>query len=314
MEDSNMATEVVKAGPGTAWRAEPSRLSWGAIFGGAFVTLGVWVLLYALGLAIGFTAIDPQDPDTLRGAGIGTGIWSVVVPLIALFVGGMVAARTSGPLSRRAGALHGAVLWGLTTILGVLLIGAFLTTVIGGVARAGAGAVGAAPGVEQLQRTLGLTAQDLIGPVNQQLQEQGMPPITVQQLELALQDAANTAFREGRFDQAVFVDALAQNTNLNRAQAQELIATYGGELQQQLGAFGEQVTEVGTRVFWAVFFALLLGLVASMAGGALGVNTKQRLQAGELRAEERPTGPGRVIERTPPPTGGPAGPPREVYP
>src|SRR5437763_209439 len=98
------------------------RLSWGAIIGGTVVTLAVWVLLYALGMAAGLTAIDPNNAGSLRGAGIGTGVWSVIVPLIALFIGGIVTAHSAGIIGRGQGAVHGFVLWGLTACLGLLFV------------------------------------------------------------------------------------------------------------------------------------------------------------------------------------------------
>src|SRR5688500_18139947 len=110
----------------TDWVRSPVRLSWGAIFGAAFVALGIWVLLYALGLALGLSALEPTSPNSARAAGIGTGIWSLIAPLIALFVGGFVAARSSGVLERMVGALHGAVLWGLTTVFGIMVMGVAL--------------------------------------------------------------------------------------------------------------------------------------------------------------------------------------------
>jgi hypothetical protein len=107
------------------------RISWGAIFGGALVALGVWLLLHTLGVAAGLTAIDPNNPRSLRGVGIGTGIWSIIAPLIAMFIGGYVAARSAGVVERGLGALHGAVLWGLTTVGGAVMLGLALASVVG---------------------------------------------------------------------------------------------------------------------------------------------------------------------------------------
>ena len=40
------------------------------------------------GLALGLSAVNPEATNSLRGTGIFTGIWSLVIPLIALFLGG----------------------------------------------------------------------------------------------------------------------------------------------------------------------------------------------------------------------------------
>src|SRR5690349_15272686 len=117
-----MATEAVgtelhgRPGARRHWSVfggPPVHLSWGAIFGGAVAALSVWALLYALGLAFGLSAVDPRNPGSLRASGIFTGIWSLVTPIIALFVGGAVASRGAGIVTRAGGALHGLVVWGL---------------------------------------------------------------------------------------------------------------------------------------------------------------------------------------------------------
>src|SRR3954453_4415337 len=119
-EEIHMASEavVVTGGGGTS----TFHISWGAVFGGTFVALGVWILLHTLGLAAGLTAIDPDNARSLKGVGIGAGICSMIAPLIALFAGGFVGSRTAGVIDRGTGALHGAVMWGLTTVAGVLLV------------------------------------------------------------------------------------------------------------------------------------------------------------------------------------------------
>src|SRR5438477_10327762 len=71
-------------------RRQP-QMRWSAVFAGAVVSVGLWVLLQMLGTGIGLAVIDTNDPHSLRGIGIGTGIWSVIAPLLALFFGGMVA-------------------------------------------------------------------------------------------------------------------------------------------------------------------------------------------------------------------------------
>lgn len=122
----------------------PLRLSWGAIFGGTVAALGIWLLLYALGLALGLSAMEPASPGSARGAGIFTGLWSLITPLIALFVGGVVAARGAGVVTKSGGAIHGLVMWGLTAVGGVFLLASLLGTLIGGIASAGKAAVSAA--------------------------------------------------------------------------------------------------------------------------------------------------------------------------
>src|SRR5688500_12764152 len=101
---------------GDVLSSPPARLSWGAIFAGAVAALGVWMMLYALGLALGLSSLDPNDPNTLKSSGAFTGIWGLITPLAALFVGGMVAGRGAGIVTKLGGAIHGLVVWGLTAL------------------------------------------------------------------------------------------------------------------------------------------------------------------------------------------------------
>jgi hypothetical protein len=279
----------------------PFKLSWGAILGGAFVALGVWILLYALGLALGLSSVDPSHPGSVRSAGIGTGIWSLIAPLIALFVGGMVAARSSGIMDKAGGALHGAVLWGLTTLAGIIMMGMLISSLMGTVLNVGKAAVGAtgaavAGAVSQgneagnMASSLGLDMNDALTPINRRLQQDGKPAITANQLEAAARDALNTSIRQGRLDRETLVNSIAQKTSLSQADAQDIanrIETQWNQAQGKVSQLGQQVqqgalkaADTTGRVFWGLFAVLLLGLISSVLGATLGVSKHQRVQAG----------------------------------
>src|SRR4051794_17483289 len=67
-----------------------SRVSWGAILGGAMTAMAVFVLLSVLGTAIGATVLYRQgDADLQTGAAI----WAVMTLILALFCGGCVASQ-----------------------------------------------------------------------------------------------------------------------------------------------------------------------------------------------------------------------------
>ncbi|RKI44747.1 hypothetical protein D7Y27_12540 [Corallococcus sp. AB004] len=305
---------IIPAVPGSAYK-----LSWGAIFGGTFVALGVWILLYTLGLALGLSSVNPADAGSAKSAGIFTGIWSVLVPLVALFVGGVVAARSAGIVDKAGGAMHGAVLWGLTTLMGVLVLGMVLSSVLGAVfnvgkAAVGAGgtaAVGAVTGGGEAAKAVGLDANDALAPVNQRLRQEGKPAITPKQLEAATKDIVTEGMRQGRVDRELLVSNIAQNTKLSRQDAEDVANRVEQQIDQAKGKAGQvgQQVEQGAlkvagssgRVFWGIFAGLLLGLIAAVLGATLGVSRKQR-----IRAE------GAVV--TPPPTTTTTTSRREVYP
>lgn len=105
-------------------------IHWSAVLGGSFVALGCWMFLLALGAAI--------QGD--RGPTTWTAVYSLISPIVALFIGGMVAARSRLLAGRLDGILNGAVIWGFTMSVGALLIGTF-GTVFFDAARASPGQV-----------------------------------------------------------------------------------------------------------------------------------------------------------------------------
>lgn len=109
----------------------PFHFSWGAIFAGTLAGIGIWIVLYALGLALGFAGV-PTDGGTVRGSGLFNGVWGLVVPLVALFLGSAVAGRSVGPVTRGGGAVHGLVVWSLTAVAGVWLVATLFGSMMGG--------------------------------------------------------------------------------------------------------------------------------------------------------------------------------------
>ncbi len=84
-------------------------IHWSTVLSGSFVALGCWLFLLVLGSAIGGGTI-----------GMWTAIYTLVAPVLALFLGGLVAARTLG--SRTNGVLHGLVIWGFSMAIGLFFL------------------------------------------------------------------------------------------------------------------------------------------------------------------------------------------------
>jgi len=102
-----------------AGSVEGMRISWGGIWAGVLVVLGILLVLSTLGLAIGFSAdardVDPQKID------MGAIIWSRVSLLIALFLGGAAATRMSMVWDRPTALAQGMLVWVASLIVGLFL-------------------------------------------------------------------------------------------------------------------------------------------------------------------------------------------------
>ena len=103
-------------------------MRWGAVFAGWFVATGTALLLYAFGLAIGFSAVDPRDAAAVtHGVSAGAFVWIVLTWAAALWAGGMFASWFDGRNDTEMGVVRGLTVWGLSMTASALTIGRGLT-------------------------------------------------------------------------------------------------------------------------------------------------------------------------------------------
>jgi hypothetical protein len=106
--------------------ADGMRVSWGGIWGGVLVVMGLLLLLTALGMAVGVSALESgstQDADKLV---TGAGIWGAASLLVSLFVGGMTSTRIGAVYDRTTGFFEGALVWVMSLLLMASLAGSGL--------------------------------------------------------------------------------------------------------------------------------------------------------------------------------------------
>jgi hypothetical protein len=201
---------------------------WGPVLAGVFTALSATTVLSVLGLAIGFSSIDPND--TLRSFGIGAGVWGAATALISFFLGGWISGRTTALVDNFTRVLQGSMVWIVTIPL--------LLYVIAG----GAGA---------MFRTLGGVVQTGV---------QAAAPIAGQAAGQGAQPAPGQPGREGA--------PLGQQAQDAARQAQDTARQAVENLRQQVTPERvERTAEVASKAAWSVLFSMILGLVASAFGG-----------------------------------------------
>jgi hypothetical protein len=99
-----------------------SRVSWGAIWAGVMIALGLELLFTLFGFFIGFGMYNYQAPNPWGGIHAWTLAWYLVTAAVSMFFGAWSAARLSGNPVREAGVLHGLATWGLATVATVLIV------------------------------------------------------------------------------------------------------------------------------------------------------------------------------------------------
>lgn len=237
------------------------RISWGAVFAGLVVTLGLSWLLHLLGAAIGVSIEDASDTIALEdGVTGGAAVWLLLSWLVSFFVGSLVAARLAGSLEDFTGMLHGLVLWGTGTLVAVYLGYVGITSMLQtGTQLASATAsavaqttygVGSALASGTQQAVKGVSqAMDttVVNAVQNQLRDSAIQTAATMDEQLSEQDIrsalnsidARTLRRVTQDlidgDQEGAAQLLASSTDLSEQDAQALINGAYEELEQRFG-------------------------------------------------------------------------------
>lgn len=97
--------------------ADGARISWGGVWGGVLVALGVLFLSGALAMAVG-----ASKGGALLG-GIGAAVWAGASLLVALFLGGTVSTRVGAIYDDATGLVQGVLVWVVSAILAAVVAG-----------------------------------------------------------------------------------------------------------------------------------------------------------------------------------------------
>jgi len=124
-----------------------SAVSWAAIAAGGVAIAALTLLLLAFGAGMGFSAISPWSNSGISGETfkIATGIYLIVVAMLASTIGGYVAGRLrtkwvgvhTDEVAFRDTA-HGFLAWAFAAVLGSALLGGAATYLVGGAAQGAA--------------------------------------------------------------------------------------------------------------------------------------------------------------------------------
>lgn len=242
------------------------RVSWGGIWGGFLAVMGTLLLLSALGLAIGISAVDigPGETPDAGAIGTGTAIWAGVSLLIALFVGGMVATRISMIFDRTTAALEGMLVWVLTILAtlylassGIGLLASGASSILGGAARSVV-AVADTADLGSLSR----------GDVNQVLARLSDPQ-TVRTISAAT-GVPEAEVRQVLTDTRQRVEAVRDNPAQVAAEVRTGVGALATRVGNRLEQKAAQVQPEAAATAWITLGALLLSLLAAVIGATSG--------------------------------------------
>jgi hypothetical protein len=142
--------EVSPLGTSTAVDMPSSDVSWPAIIAGAVATASLSLVLVSFGAGIGLSSISPWAGSGVSATTfkIGSGIYLVVVAVMASSIGGYLAARLRTKWTLHTNEVyfrdtaHGLLAWALATLLSAAVLGAVTTHLVSGGATTAATVVG----------------------------------------------------------------------------------------------------------------------------------------------------------------------------
>lgn len=237
------------------------KVSWGGIWAGVLAVMGTLLFLSTLGLAIGISAVDPGQTDA-DSFGVGAVVWSGVSLLIALFVGGMAATRLGMIFDRAAGAFEGALVWVLSFLILLWLASSGVRLVASGISSAFGG----------IGQTIGATmsgVDDLSSGDVQQILRRMNDPQTARTLAAAT-GMSEQEVRTQLQEVAQRVEAARDNPEQVAAEVRQGTSQLMERARAQLPVLAQRAQEGATKAAWITFGAMLISLIAAVAGAMLG--------------------------------------------
>lgn len=275
------------------------RISWGAIIAGAILALAIQFMLGLLGLGIGLASVDPAQSDgpSLETFTSLSGIWTIAIVLVGIFIGAYAAARLAGSPEKTDAMLHGIVTWATSTLIIVYLLTSGASAVIGGAF----GAIGSSiqgitqaasavvpnslstlpddlqqqlqqllqRGTQAAQDTAGETQEQVQGAVDTAQQATGEQDLTAAMSEI-MAGLGEDATQEER--QAA-VQVIARTAGVSQQEAEQSLQQFQAQYDQamaQLRQTADQAAAALSTAAFSAFVALLLGLIVGALGGLAG--------------------------------------------
>lgn len=233
-------------------------ICWSAVLAGVAIAVSVQLVLMMLGVASGVALASLTVGETLS---YGALMWASVSMLIAAFVGAYVAGRMSGLRRKIDGVLHGVICWAVSILLALILAtttgGSLISGLVSNVIQGG---IVIAP-----------SGANVASMLNRQLDPN---------MESASLRVLQEYILSGRRDQAI--DYLTSSMNVQRERAAGIVdqaLILSGSAQQaspEARSAEARLIKNYHTASWTTFVAMLLAVLLSCLGGALGTLGSQR--------------------------------------
>jgi hypothetical protein len=269
-------TDTVVIQPG-ADTGEPSvsGVSWPAVAAGAVVSCALTLVLLAFGIGLGLSVVSPWSGSGVSATTfkIGTGLYLIVVAMLASSIGGYIAGRLrtrwvgvhSDEVYFRDTA-HGFIAWAFASVLGAVLLASPASSLIGG----------AASGAGQAATAAASRAGPMDGYVDTLLRPDTPAPANAGTADTSRGEMTRlfaSSFRDGGdikpADRAYVSKVVAARTGLSQADADKRVNDVVTQVKSDTDAARKATAQLA---FWLVASLLIGAFCASLAateGGGL---------------------------------------------
>jgi hypothetical protein len=267
--------EIAPLGTTTVIDVQPSGVSWPAIAAGAVATAALTLLLVAFGAGIGLSAISPWTGSGVSATTfkIGTGIYFVVVAVMASSIGGYLAARLrtkwTGLHNNEVffrDTAHGLLTWAFATLLSAGLLGTVTTHLVGGGAATAAVIGSANPAdlyVDKLFRADPATQSAAVSPA-----AGGADTVRAEMSRLW-----TSSFRDGKdlstSDRAYVARMVAARTGLPQPEAEKRVSDVMNDAKVAADAARTVAVQLSLWLTVSLLFGAFASSLAAVEGGQL---------------------------------------------
>jgi len=220
-----------------------TRISWGAVLAGTVVALALYVVLTALGAAIGFSIGRDMSYKALANGAL---VWAILTVGLSLFAGGWTTSQLTAGETKCESMVHGVILWGTVFAVMLGMMGMGIRSGFGAMLNiAYAGDRVADRGDEATLRDLGFSEQDL---------------------SEARERRATATAKEWGFTQEQIDKARAARDDAKQKIKETVASTDPDAVRRGIA-----------MTTWGAVFGMILSMGAAIAGALVGAGPSYRL-------------------------------------
>jgi hypothetical protein len=262
-----------------------SGVSWPSIAAGAVTAAALTLLLVAFGAGIGLSTVSPWSDSGVSGStfAAGTGIYLVIVGVMACAVGGYLAARlrtkSTGIHTHEVffrDTAHGLLAWAFATVISATVLGAATTHLVSGAAG---GLAAAAPQAAQNAAPTDIATDKLFrSDTPAPAASAGTDPARSEVSRMLVTSFRGTGDVSGA-DRSYLARLVAARTGLSQAEAEKRVNDVIAEAKQTIDDARRAAASFALWMAAAMLFGAFAASLAAVEGGQLrdGIWSETRL-------------------------------------